>query len=547
MKNTITKMLVTCAFPYANGNLHLGHMLEQIQADIWVRYHRMKNFEVTFICADDAHGTAIMLHAKKININTNELISIMKKKHQNILSRFSIIHDHYSCTNSKQNKNLCEKIYFSIKQKDLIVEKNISQLYDPSIKMFLSDRLVKGTCPFCFVENQYGDHCDSCGSTYDAIQLLNPTSTLSNSQLIIKNSIHFFFKLSKFSSFLKNWIYSGSLQLPVLNKAKEWVLTGLRDWDISRDAPYFGFRIPGFLNKYFYVWWDAPIGYISCIKELSEKNKKISFEDFWKKDSDIFLYHFIGKDIIYFHSLFWPAVLESIEFRKPTKIFAHGYLTINGGKLSKSKGKMISAEDWLTFFDSDSLRYYFASKLSDTIDDIEIDLMDYLFKINSDLVNNVINLASRNASFLKRYFSNILSNRLIEPLLYQIYYDAIPEIEDFFEKRRFQEVIKKIIYLSDVANQYISKIQPWLSINDIKLKENVHDVCSTGINFFKILMTFLKPIIPKIAKKSEIFLNTSFLWSDIKKPLRNHKINNFDKLYLRVQESDISIFSKKFF
>lgn len=544
MNNTIKKILVTCAFPYANGKLHLGHLLEQVQADIWVRYHRLRNRQVTFICADDAHGTAIFLHAKKLNMHPNELIFIMKKQHQKILSQFSISHDYYSTTDSLSNKYLCFDIYRILKEKNLIAEKIIPQLYDTSLQMFLSDRLVKGTCPVCLIRNQFGDHCESCGATYNGVQLIKPKSILSNSPPVIQKSMHLFFKLSKFSKFLKKWIFSGALQTPVLNKVKEWLITGLQDWNISRDQPYFGFKIPGVLKKYFYVWWDAPIGYISCIQELSLISSNFSVEQFWKKDSKVLLYHFIGKDIIYFHSLFWPAILEGIEYRKPTQIFAHGYLTINGSKLSKSKGIMISADHWLKYFDSDSLRYYFASKLSDSIDDIEMNLNDYFFKINSDIVNNIVNLASRNASFLKKYFSNKLSKVIIEPKLYQLYYDAMQEIEYFFENRNFQKIIKKIIYLSDIANQYISKEKPWLLIQNIKSRNYVHDICSMGINFFRILMIALKPVIPKITKKAEIFLNISLSWDDIQKPLLNHKINNFYSLYSRIQSKEIINFLK---
>ncbi|AEH39665.1 methionyl-tRNA synthetase [Buchnera aphidicola (Cinara tujafilina)] len=471
MENSKIKMLVTCAFPYANGTLHLGHILEQVQADIWVRYYRMRKHQVTFICSDDSHGTAIVLHAKKLGIHPKKLISLMKIKHQKILSKFSISHDYYSTTDSAQNKYLCRDIYQTLKEKKLIFKKMIPQLYDVSMKMFLSDRLVKGICPICSKNNQYGDHCEFCGSTYNAIQLKYPKSILSNTQPIIKSSKHLFLKLSHFSNFLKNWINSGSLQLPVLNKIKEWLIIGLHDWNISRDKPYFGFKVPGIIDKYFYVWWDAPIGYISCIKELSLLHKRFSVDCFWKKNSNVLIYHFIGKDIIYFHSLFWPAILEGAGYRQPNKIFAHGYLTINGNKLSKSKGIMISANQWLNFFDSDSLRYYFASKLSDSIDDIEMNLNDYLFKINSDLVNNIINLASRSASFLKKYFSNTLSDVIIKPKLYLLYYNSIQEIEFFFEKRQFQKIIKKIQMLSDIANQYITKEKPWLLIKNFNTKK----------------------------------------------------------------------------
>lgn len=544
MKNIAKKMLVTCAFPYANGDIHIGHLFEQIQADIWVRYHRMRKNIVTFICSDDSHGTAILLKSKELGIDPNKLIIEMKKKHQKIFSNFSISHDYYSSTHTDHNKKICKKIFNVLMKKKLIIKKKISQLYDKSMEMFLSDRLIQGSCPICHIYGQYGDHCGVCGSVYNAIQLINPTSVLSNTRPIIRCSTHFFFRLSYVSDFLKKWICSGVLHNSVVNKVKEWIYIGLRDWDISRDSPYFGFNIPGYLKKYFYVWWDAPIGYISSVQEFCDVHLNLSFYDFWKKNSTIDLYHFIGKDIIYFHSLFWPAILYSYGYRMPTKIFVHGYVNFNGSKLSKSKGSLISADYWLSYFDSDSLRYYFSSKLSNSINDLEFNLKDYMYKINSDIVNNIINLAARSSSFLKKYFFNTLSDSLTEPHLYKIYYNSIKKIEFFFENRQFCDVIKEITLLSDIANKYISEEKPWILIKDNQFRSYVHIICSMGINFFRILMIFLKPIIPKIAKKSEFFLNSPLLWENIRKPLLNHKINNFENFYVRIKKEDIINFLK---
>ncbi|VFP79089.1 methionine--tRNA ligase [Buchnera aphidicola] len=544
MKNFTNTILVTCAFPYSNGDIHLGHLLEQIQADIWIRYHRMRGRSVIFICSDDTHGTAIMLKAKKMKISPKKLIECMQKKHKNNFLQFSIIHDHYSSTDSKINKNLCENIYHIIKKKKLIKEKNIDQLYDKKLNMFLSDRFIKGICPKCKSINQYGDNCDFCGANYNAIELLNPISELSGSSPDIRNSKHLFFKLSYFSQFLKKWINSGVIQKSVLNKINEWLSIGLRSWNISRDKPYFGFKIPGFSNKFFYVWLDAPIGYISCFKELCNIKKNINFNEFWSINSKNKLYHFIGKDIIYFHSLFWPSILEAINYRKPTKIFTHGYVTFKGLKLSKSKGLVISANKWLSYFDSDSLRYYFASKLSHTIEDIDINLYDYAYKINSDIVNNIINLAARNSSFLKKYFFNTLSNDIKELNLYQKFTNMTVYIQDLFEKRKFSLIIQKIRYLSNLANKYIDEEKPWLLIKNIDNRNKVHDICSLGINLFRILMIFLKPIMPKLVYKSELFLNTLFSWDKIHEPLLNHKINDFSCLYTRIEISLIDRFLK---
>ncbi|HXK00614.1 MAG TPA: methionine--tRNA ligase, partial [Buchnera sp. (in: enterobacteria)] len=443
------KMLVTCALPYANGPIHLGHLLEHIQADIWVRYHRMIGKKVWFICADDAHGTAVMLKSKKKNIAPETLISKIYQEHKRDFLSFNISYDNYYSTHSKENYDFVQKIYTVLKTNNYIKKRVISQLYDTKEKIFLPDRFVKGRCPSCKYENQYGDHCEACGTIYSAIDLIEPVSVISNSVPILQTSMHLFFDLPLFSNFLKKWIFSGVLQKNILNKTKEWFQVGLKQWDISRDAPYFGFKIESYLNKYFYVWLDAPIGYISTFKNLCEKKTDIDFNEFWDKNSTCELYHFIGKDIIYFHTLFWPAILEAIDFRKPTKIFVHGYVTVHGSKLSKSKNDVIKAIDWLKYCDSDSLRYYYACKSSANIKDIEFDIPQLVKKVNTDIVNKVVNLASRSSSFINKIFDGKLSDKLSDTKLYMEFISESKNIEKLFNRREFSLAMKKIMKLSD--------------------------------------------------------------------------------------------------
>ena len=540
MSSVFRKILVTCAFPYANGSIHIGHMLEHIQADIWVRYQKMRGHEVWFISADDAHGTAIMLKAKNLGISSNQLIKNIQKEHKIDFLNFKISHDNYHSTHSLENLFLLRKIFIRLKKKDLIKEKTISQFYDDVKKIFLPDRFIKGTCPICNAKNQYGDNCEICSATYEPLELINPVSVLSGQEPIVKKTKHLYFNLPFFSSMLKKWIYSGVLEDSVIKKTAEWFKIGLKSWGISRDAPYFGFKIPQYLNKYFYVWLDAPIGYISSFKNLCSKNKSLNFYEFWNKQSNCELYHFIGKDIIYFHTLFWPAILEASSFRKPSGIFVHGYLTINGEKLSKSRGFLIKARDWIKCFDADSLRYYYASKLSNNTNDIEINLEDFIQKINSDIVNKLVNLASRSASFIEKYFNGCLSSKLSDTKLYQYFVDASSSIEKFLENREFSCFIKESMRLVDMANQYINKKKPWkIEITEKNLNQ-LHKICTMGINLFRIIMIFLKPVLPDLAVKTESFLISNLTWSNIKKPLLSHKINKFIPLYKRISYKKIS-------
>lgn len=539
MSSIFRKILVTCALPYANGSIHIGHMLEHIQADIWVRYQRMRGHEVWFVSADDAHGTAIMLKAESLGISPKELIKNIGIEHKKDFFNFNISHDNYHSTHSVENLYLSRAIFTCLNKKKLIKEKEIFQFYDDIKKIFLPDRFIQGTCPVCKSNKQYGDNCEICSATYEPVDLINPISIISGEKPILKNTKHLYFNLPFFSKMLKNWIHSGVLQSSVMKKTEEWLKSGLKSWGISRDAPYFGFKIPNFSDKYFYVWLDAPIGYISSFKNLCSKNKKLNFNDFWNKKSDYELYHFIGKDIIYFHTLFWPAILEAASFRKPNGIFVHGHLTMNGIKLSKSRGFLIKASDWIKYFDSDSLRYYFASKTSNNINDIEMNLEDFIQKINSDIVNKLVNLASRNAGFIHKHFDGYLSNKLGDIELYQHFISSRYKIEYFLENREFSSVIRESMKLVDMANQYINEKKPWLiQITEITISD-IHMISTMGINLFRVIMIFLKPILPDLAKKTELFLNSHLIWDAIHKPLLSHKIRIFTPLYQRINSNKI--------
>ncbi|MCR3755148.1 MAG: methionine--tRNA ligase [Candidatus Westeberhardia cardiocondylae] len=528
------KMIVTCALPYANESIHLGHILEHIQADIWVRYQKMQGNKVFFICADDAHGTAIMIKSKKLKQNPKKLIKKIHSEHHKDLIDFNINYDNYYSTHSKENYKLIKLIYKRLKKNGFIKTKTTYQFYDKKENIFLPDRFIKGNCPKCKSHNQFGDNCEICGEIYNSIDILNPKSTISNSIPIIKKSKHLFFNLPHFKNMLHNWINSNILQKEITNKTKEWIKSGLKSWNISRDHPYFGFKIPNVSNKYFYVWLDATIGYMGTFKNLCNKKNYISFNDFWKKNSKHKLYHFIGKDIIYFHTLFWPSILEGSNFRKPTNIFVHGYLTINGKKMSKSKGNFIKARDYLNYLEPDCLRYYYASKLSSKIKDINFNTKNFVEKVNTDIVNKIVNLASRNANFIEKYFNGYLSKQISNTKLYDKFINEKNNIEIFFLNRETKKVTQKIIFLANLANQYINKKAPW----KIKIEEknkSLHNICSMGIHLFRILIIYLKPILPSLANKTELFLNTSLSWNNIKIPLISHKIRPFKILFKRIQ------------
>ncbi|MBG5892443.1 methionine--tRNA ligase [Providencia hangzhouensis] len=535
MSQVANKLLVTCALPYANGSIHLGHILEHIQADIWVRYQRMRGKEVHFICADDAHGTPIMLKAQQLGVTPEEMIAAVNQEHQNDFAGFAISYDNYHSTHSEENKVLSELIYGKLKNNGFIKNRTISQLFDPEKGMFLPDRFVKGTCPKCKAEDQYGDNCEVCSATYSPTELINPRSVISGATPVMRDSEHFFFDLPAFSDMLQAWTRSGALQEQVANKMQEWFESGLQQWDITRDAPYFGFEIPNAPGKYFYVWLDAPIGYMGSFKNLCDKRGDLDFDEFWNKDSKTDLYHFIGKDIVYFHSLFWPAMLEGSQYRKPTNLFVHGYVTVNGAKMSKSRGTFITARSYLDHLDADCLRYYYAAKLSSRIDDIDFNLEDFVQRVNSDIVNKVVNLASRNAGFIAKRFDGKLSANLAEPELYQQFVDAAKVIGEDYNNREYNKAIREIMALADIANRYVDEKAPWVVAKQEGKDQELQDICSMGINLFRVLMTYLKPVLPGLTKRAEAFLNSELSWDAINTPLLNHSVAPFKALFNRIE------------
>ncbi|HDN9017083.1 TPA: methionine--tRNA ligase [Aeromonas salmonicida] len=533
-------MLVTCALPYANGSIHLGHMLEHIQADIWVRYQRMRGHQVHFICADDAHGTPIMLKAQQMGITPEEMIAAVSKEHQTDFAGFNISFDNYHSTHSDENRELAELIYGRLKDGGFIKGRTITQLFDPEKSMFLPDRFVKGTCPKCKSPEQYGDNCDSCGATYSPTELIDPKSAVSGATPVMKDSEHFFFDLPQFETWLAGWVRgSGAIQEEMANKMQEWFESGLQQWDITRDAPYFGFEIPGAPGKYFYVWLDAPIGYMASFKNLCNKRGDIDFDSYWKADSEAELYHFIGKDIAYFHCLFWPSMLEGAGFRKPTKVNVHGYVTVNGAKMSKSKGTFIKASTYLNHLDPECLRYYYAAKLNSRIDDLDLNLDDFVARVNADVVNKLVNLASRNAGFIAKRFDGKLAATCAEPELYAEFANASSSISEAYEAREFSRAIREIMALADKANRYVDEKAPWVLAKHEGADAELQAVCSVGINLFRVLMAYLKPVMPLLAERAEAFLGETLTWDGVALPLTNHQLTPFKALFSRIEPAKI--------
>ncbi|HHQ4446233.1 TPA: methionine--tRNA ligase [Aeromonas hydrophila] len=533
-------MLVTCALPYANGSIHLGHMLEHIQADIWVRYQRMRGHQVHFVCADDAHGTPIMLKAQQLGITPEEMIAAVSKEHQADFAGFNISFDNYHSTHSDENRELAELIYGRLQAGGKIKSRTISQLFDPEKSMFLPDRFVKGTCPKCKSPEQYGDNCDSCGATYSPTELIDPKSAVSGATPVMKDSEHFFFDLPQFEKWLAEWVRgSGAIQEEMANKMQEWFESGLQQWDITRDAPYFGFEIPGAPGKYFYVWLDAPIGYMASFKNLCNKRGDIDFDSYWKADSEAELYHFIGKDIAYFHCLFWPSMLEGAGFRKPTKVNVHGYVTVNGAKMSKSKGTFIKASTYLNHLDPECLRYYYAAKLNSRIDDLDLNLDDFVARVNADVVNKLVNLASRNAGFIAKRFDGKLAATCAEPALYAEFANARTAIAEAYESREFSRAIREIMALADKANRYVDDKAPWVIAKQEGADAELQAVCSVGINLFRVLMAYLKPVMPLLAERAEAFLGETLSWDGVAQPLTNHQLAPFKALFSRIEPAKI--------
>ena len=533
------RILVTSALPYANGEIHLGHLLEYIQTDIWVRFQKLQGNECHYVCADDAHGTPIMLKADEMGIDPEELIAGVSERHQADFRDFNIEFSQFHSTHSDENRYFSELIYSRLKESDFIKTRVISQAFDPEKEMFLPDRFIKGECPKCGSDDQYGDNCEACGATYSTTELKNARSVVSGAVPIEKDSEHYFFDLPQFEAELKDWTNAGHLQEEISNKLAEWFEQGLQQWDISRDKPYFGFKIPGTEDKYFYVWLDAPIGYMASFKKLCD-NSDLEFDDFFAKGSDTELYHFIGKDIVYFHALFWPATLLGSNFRTPNAIFAHGFLSVNGQKMSKSRGTFIQARTYLETLNPECLRYYYAYKLSAKIDDIDLSLEDFKQRVNSDIVGKVVNIASRSASFVVKKFDKELSKECIEQELYDEFVAANTEIAGHYEDRNYGQAMRSIMKLADKANQYIDEKKPWQLAKEEGKSQEVHEITSLAINLFRVLMTYLKPVLPEMAEKSEEFLNIDSLnWNDINSPLLGHQINKFKPLMTRVEDEQI--------
>ena len=535
------KILVTSALPYANGPLHMGHLVEYIQTDIWVRFQKLFGNQCTYVCADDAHGTAISLHAEKQGITPEESVALINIERERDFGEFLVEFDNYSSTHSDVNRELSESIYQALKEKGHIASRNITQAYDPEKEMFLADRYIKGTCPKCGAEDQYGDNCEVCAATYSPTDLKNPRSAISGATPVEKESEHFFFKLSDFEAFLKDWTRSGTINNEIANKLAEWLDSGLQDWDISRDAPYFGFEIPGEPGKYFYVWLDAPIGYMAAFKELCEKRDDLDFEEYWKKDSDCEVHHFIGKDIVNFHCLFWPAMLHGTDYRTPTSVSVHGYLTINGAKMSKSRGTFITARTYLDHLDPEYLRYYYAAKLSNRVDDLDLSTDDFIQRVNSDLVGKVVNIASRNAGFIKKRFGGKLSANNMIPALTAEFQQAGDKIAALYENREFGKAMREIMALADKANAWIDEVKPWVVAKEEGKDQELHDICTAGINLFRLLMIYLKPVLPTMATKAEAFMNVEpLVWADAQSLLLDHEVNKFKPLMTRVETDKVN-------
>ena len=532
-------ILVTSALPYANGPIHLGHLLEYIQTDIWVRFQKGRGHNCIYVCADDAHGTAIMLRAEREGITSEALIDRVREEHQADFAGFLINFDNYYSTHSEENRFFSEFIYNQLRKNGHIATRNVTQAFDPEKQMFLADRFIKGTCPKCKSEDQYGDNCEVCGATYTPMELINPRSAISGATPVEKASEHYFFKLPEFETFLREWTRSGTLQPQVANKLAEWLDAGLQEWDISRDAPYFGFEIPGAPGKYFYVWLDAPIGYLASFKNLCDRTEGLDFDRFWQPDSQAEVYHFIGKDIVNFHALFWPAMLHSAGFRTPSAVYAHGFVTVNGKKMSKSRGTFIMARTYLDQLDPEYLRYYFACKLGSSVDDMDLNLEDFVQRVNSDLVGKVVNIASRTAGFVTKKFGGRLGGEITQDALLKRFVDAGEEIAQHYEAREFSRAMRLIMELADSANQYVNDEAPWVLAKQEDQLPSVQAISTNALNMFRLLMTYLAPVLPATAAKAEAFLNSRLDWNNRAQMLLDHEIAPFKAMMTRVEMKQV--------
>jgi len=533
-------MLVTSALPYANGPIHLGHLVEYIQTDIWVRFQKMRGHICYYVCADDAHGTPIMLKAESEGISPQQLIDRVHGEHSRDFANFLVQFDNFYTTHSEENRELSELIFKRLDDGGHISRRTIKQLYDPEKGMFLPDRFVKGTCPNCKAPDQYGDNCEACGETYAPTDLIEPKSVVSGATPVEKDSEQLFFKLGNFRDFLSKWFRDGHTQKEIANKQKELFEEELFEWDISRNAPYWGFPIPGEKDKFFYVWLDAPIGYLASFRNLCDR-EGIDFDSFFQPDSDTELYHFIGKDIARFHTLFWPAELHGAGFRTPTAVWCHGFLTVDGHKMSKSRGTFIMADTYYKHLNPEYLRYYYAAKLDNGIDDIDLNLEDFQARVNSDLVGKLVNIASRCAGFISKQFSGRLGSSLPEPALFSDFASALDGIAEDYQQRQYSKAVREIMALADKANQYIDGAKPWVLIKEEDSRHQVQDICTQGLNLFRILISALKPVLPVTAEKAESFLNISPLdWESAKVPLLDHQINKFKPLLTRIEQDQIT-------
>jgi methionyl-tRNA synthetase len=536
---TRRKILVTSALPYANGPIHLGHLVEYIQTDIWVRLQKMRGHECHYVCADDTHGTPVMLRAEKEGTTPEELIARMQREHEKDLGAFGVEFDQFHSTHAEENRELVEEIYARHLEGGHIATRMVRRFYDPEREMFLPDRYVRGTCPRCGSIDQPGDACDVCGATYTPADLVAPRSVVSGAEPVERESEHYFLQLSDFEEQLRAWATPQRLQPEVVNKLREWFDEGLQDWDISRDDPYFGFPIPGTTGKYFYVWVDAPIGYMASFRVLSRR-LGLDFDAFWRRDDEAELYHFIGKDILYFHCLFWPAMLAGAGFRLPTSVFVHGFLTVGGQKMSKSRGTFITARTYLDHLEPDALRYYYAAKLGPNVDDIDLNLDDFVTRVNSDLVGKLVNIASRCAGFLHRQFDGRLGASLDSPELFTAAARRGDEIARLYEARDYNRAVREIMALADEANRYIDDKKPWAVAKQKGREAEVQAVCTTGLNLFRTLVTYLKPVIPGIAARAETFLAAGPLrWEDAGEPLLGHAVEPYEPLLLRIERKAV--------
>ncbi|MFO1352258.1 MAG: methionine--tRNA ligase [Gammaproteobacteria bacterium] len=539
MSQPTRTILVTSALPYANGPIHIGHLVEYIQTDIWVRFQKLRGHDCLLIGADDAHGTPIMLRAQQEGITPEQLIERIGREHRADFTDFMIGFDNYYTTHSPENRYFAELIYQRNKAGGHVVQRTITQAYDPVKEMFLPDRFIKGECPFCGAKDQYGDHCENCSRTYTPNDLKNPYSVVSGAKPVQKESLQYFFKLSDFEAMLKGWLRSGAVQPEIANKLDEWFAEGLQDWDISRNAPYWGFEIPDAPGKYFYVWLDAPIGYMASFKHYCTRTG-LDFDAYWQPGGNTELYHFIGKDIARFHTLFWPAMLDGAGFRKPTAVFCHGFLTVDGQKMSKSRGTFIQARTYLDHLRPEYLRYYFATKLASGIDDLDLSLDDFRQRVNSDLVGKFVNIASRSAGFLTSRFGGELAASLAEPALFEEFAKTGADIAAAYEGREYTRAMREIMALADRANQYIDDKKPWLLAKQAGVEAEVQAVCTMGINLFRQLMVYLKPVLPKVAQDVEAFLRVApLIWADREKPLLAHRIDAYQALMQRVEVEKI--------